>query len=218
MVIKRKDGNLYVLEGPNPIVKQQVSWDPEGLVFHNFSWDDITVANVSGRVSKKQETHETKVEHKVLQPTTEQPNLPESKPQESAPSPPTEDNRDFDLPYIKYKVLCYCLPATTKVHTDKLYGESWQRTTYGKKFVFPCVIIETSDISLQFWTSDPRRQIGEKSVIYPFSYEVHNKSTDSYDKVPYDEYRWWKVSERTEKEGGWLFSCIPSDTQPDFSD
>jgi hypothetical protein len=212
MVIRRKDGNLYVLEGPNPIVKDQVKWNPKGMVFHNFSWDESSYS-IGTKRSNPPDTKTTTTqvpraeEPEVSVTTTERPNVPEASP----------EPREFDLPYIKYKVLCYCLPAKVKTHVDKLYGESWQKVTYGEKFIFPCVVIESSDLSMQFWTSDPRQQVGEKSIIYPFSYEVHNKATDSYDKVPYDEYRWWRVSEKNEKEGGWLFACVPSETHPDFS-
>jgi hypothetical protein len=213
MTIRKKDGNIYVLEGPNPIVKTQVVWDPSGLVFHNFSWDEVTFSQVSTTARKKaDETPEV-----FIPTTTSAPIEPVESIKKEIDEVPSE-NREFDLPYIKYKVLCYCLPAKTKVHNDKLYGESWQRVTYDKKFIFPCVVIQSSDISFEFWTSDPRRQIEEKSIIYPFSYEVHNTATDSYDKVPYDEYRWWKVSGREEKEGGWLLSCVPSEAQPDFSE
>lgn len=219
MAIRRKDGNLYVLEGPNPIVKDQIAWDPNRLVFHNFSWDEITFSQASEQFRKKTEQSRkpTKQTTTTSEPISQKPeSISESL--ESEPEKTIDETKEFDLPYIKYKVLCYCLPATTKVHVDKLYGESWQRTTYGKKFVFPCVIIQSSDITLEFWTSDPRKQIQERSIIYPFSYEVHNTATDSYDKVPYDEYRWWKVSEAQEKEGGWLFGCVPSEDHPDFSD
>jgi hypothetical protein len=79
-------------------------------------------------------------------------------------------------------------------------------------------MISSTDLSIEFWTSDPKNQITEKSIIYPFSYEVHNQSTDNYDRVPYDEYRWWKVSSKERKEEGWLFRAVPSDVQPDFSE
>jgi hypothetical protein len=137
---------------------------------------------------------------------------------EDATQGSNEGERPFDLPYIKYKVLCHCLPARLEQRTDSLYGDSWARVKYGAKFVFPCVVTSSSDLSLEFWTSDPKEQVSEKSIVYPFAYEVHNKETESYDRVPYDDYRWWRVSSREKKEGGWLFAANPSDLQPDFSD
>lgn len=237
MAIRKKDGNLYILEGPNPLVAEQVAWNPDGLVFHNFSWDEITFSKISGAQGKyapreetvkyepagKVATREPKDEIVIRYPEEPAKKAPSQEPPAPTPepeSPPTatDEPREFDLPYIKYKVLCHCLPAKVKKHVDRLYGESWQKVTYGAKFVFPCVMVDSGDTEISFWTSDPREQIKDKSVIYPFSYEVHNTATDSYDRVPYDEYRWWKVSERESKEGGWLFRCVPSELQPDFSD
>lgn len=240
MAIRKKDGNLYILEGPNPLVAEQVAWNPDSLVFHNFSWDEITFSKIAGnqgkyapreetvkyepagQITKREPGGETvRYEPKegVVMPHPEESAKKESPEPAPTPEPPsTDEPREFDLPYIKYKVLCHCLPAKVKKHVDRLYGESWQKVTYGAKFVFPCVMVEAGDTEISFWTSDPREQIKEKSVVYPFSYEVHNTATDSYDRVPYDEYRWWKVSERESKEGGWLFRCVPSELQPDFSD
>ena len=219
MVIRKKDGNVYVLEGPNPMVDNQQHWDPNGLVFHNFSWDEIIYSRTPSKsrhttsVAVEEPPRKERIEpaQEIIEPRQEEVEIP-------AVESPAPTEREFDLPYIKYKVLCYCLPAETKVHVDKLYGESWQRVSYGKKFVFPCVVVESGDLSFEFWTSDPNNKVLERSIVYPFSYEVHNLSTDSYDRVPYDEYRWWKVSDRESKEGGWLFRCVPSETQPDFSD
>jgi len=216
MAIFTKDGKVYLVEGPNPLVEKQVSWDPSRLVFHNFEWDEIKDPRSSGRRRQpeppKTATHELKAEE-IEAPA---PDAPQKKPE---PEPQKEaDERQFDLPYIKYKVLCHCLPARLEQRKDSLYGESWGRVKYGGKFVFPCVVTSSSDLTLEFWTSDPRSQITERSIVYPFTYEVHNRETDAYDRVPYDDYRWWRVSSKEEKEGGWLFRANPSDFQPDFSD
>lgn len=223
MAIFTKDGKVYVVEGPNPLVKTQASWDPSKLVFHNFSWDDIT----------QEASRTTRQRIRRPEPPAPAPSIPvvevqrEEIPAEPAPPQPPaepaaeetdEGERPFDLPYIKYKVLCHCLPARLEQRTDSLYGDSWGRVKYGAKFVFPCVVTASSDLSLEFWTSDPRGQIAERSIVYPFSYEVHNRETDAYDRVPYDDYRWWRVLSKEQKEGGWVFTANPSDFQPDFSD
>lgn len=207
MAIFTKDGKVYIIEGPNPLVDKQVSWDPRKLVFHNFRWDDIMMS--SKKNAEKQTPKPRPVEVAAI-PT------PDDAAEISVEQEPKQ--REFDLPYIKYKVLCHCLPAKVQRKTDALYGESWVKVTYGTKFVFPCVVTSSSDLELEFWTSDPRGQVTERSVIYPFSYEVHNAETDSYDRVPYSEYRWWRVFHKEKKEGGWLLKATPSDFQPDFSD
>lgn len=229
MTILDKEGKVYTLVGPNPLVEKQTTWDPSKLVFHNFEWNEI---RTSGEQRRRKQTAEPK-ENAPEERREENPIL--EAPQKTAPEKPIveepkedarqekvleeqNDGREFDLPYIKYKVLSYCLPANVQKKSDSLYGESWSTLKYGNKFVFPCVMISSTDLSIEFWTSDPKKQITEKSIIYPFSYEVHNQSTDNYDRVPYDEYRWWKVSSKERKEEGWLFAAVPSDVQPDFSE
>lgn len=210
MAIFTKDGKQYTVQGPNPIVEKQVSWDKDKLLFHNFSWDDIRQSTIAPKSAPPRPKPIPKKE-------TIKQEEPPSEVEENE-NPPEENKRDFDFPTIKYRVLCHCLPARSESVADPLYGDTFTRIKYGTKFVFPCVVISSSDLSLEFWTSDPKEKVSEKSVIYPFSYEVFNADTSSYDKVPYDDYRWWKVSSKEPKEGGWSFSAIPSDFQPDFSD
>jgi hypothetical protein len=112
----------------------------------------------------------------------------------------------------------HCLPVEIRQSKDKFYGESWQKVKYGKKFIFPSIMISNNDLQMEFWTSDPKNQVSENSIIYPFSYEIYNQETESYDKVPFDEYRWWKVTRKEEKENGYLFTTMPSEDHPDFSD
>jgi hypothetical protein len=221
-MIFNKDGKVYILKGPNPLVDKQENWDSSKLVFHNFDWDDIRIksaAQVKKVKTDIKNIKETKIEEiKIEAPSSTQTPEPTKIPLKIEEPKQQEIEKSFDLPYIKYKVLSYCLPVILETRTDDFYGERWGRLKYGKKFVFPSVVISSTDFSIEFWTSDPNEQITEGSIIYPFSYEVHNQETESYDKVPYDEYRWWKVSEKEKKEeGGWLFKATPSETQPDFS-
>jgi hypothetical protein len=218
MTIFNKDGKVYVLREPNPLVKTQENWDKKALVFHNFEWDDIKFKNAAPAFDPKKPKEEKKESEKQVRPEPVKKQEPIIQ-EETEEKEQTQESQDriFDLPHLKYKVLSYCLPARIEKRKDSLYGEEWTRVKYDQKIIFPCIIIDSSDFSFEFWTSDPEQKITEKSIIYPFSYEVHNTSTNSYDKVPYDEYRWWKVSEKEQKEGGWLFRSIPSDTQPDFS-
>lgn len=230
MAIFNKDGKVYVLEGPNPLVEKQVSWDFSKLLFHNFNWDEVTSAEklprrpITSQVAaeqNKEPANEVFLSHNTKR--SEEEAVPAKKEmtssQDAAIEEPPPEPKEFDLPHIKHKVLSYCLPAKVHNKTDKFYGESWMRITYGEKIIFPSVMVESTDLQIQFWSSDPNGKITEKSVIYPFAYEIYNKETDSYDRVPYDEYRWWKISEKNKvEEGGWLFTAVPSDVQPDFSD
>lgn len=219
MAIFNKDGKVYILNGPNPLVKKQENWDRSKLVFHNFNWQDVKIKN-SSKPNKIKSDIETvkKTPINTPEPTSQISNKEKEQKENNKLENKETIEKSFDLPYIKYKVLSYCLPAILEERTDNFYGDSWTRIKYGNKFIFPSVIIDAADFSIEFWTSDPKEQITENSIIYPFTYEVHNQETNSYDKVPYDEYRWWKVTEKIKKEeGGWLFKAIPSESQPDFS-
>lgn len=222
MAIFNKDGKVYILEGPNPLVKKQATWDPSKLVFHNFEWSE-TVSKGHYRTERTKRAAVVKSESPVAPaPIAEQKTVSsheqDSHQENTNKSHDEETKSDFDLPHIKHKVLSYCLPANVQRKTDKFYGESWMKVTYGKKIIFPSVMTEVTDFGIEFWTSDPNDQITEKSIVYPFVYEVYNSETGSYDRVPYDEYRWWKISEKKKmEEGGWLFKAEPSDVQPDFS-
>ena len=223
MTIRKKDGNLYVLEGPNKLAKNQENWDINKLIFYNFSWEEIIYKNkmaptkapvqkepIEELDEEESETEETSDNNFEEVDSIKKQILEETKQEQSY------DSKDF--PILKYKVLMHCLPVKNKVHQDKFYGEQWETTTYGKKFIFPAVVLEIDDLRMEFWTSDPNNQIMEKSIVFPFAYEVYNQNTTSYDKVPFDEHRWWKVVEREKKEeGGWIFRNMPSQDQPDFS-
>jgi hypothetical protein len=219
MAISNKDGSVYVIKSPNPLVKEQEKWDSSKLVFHNFTWEEIR-SNAAPRMKRQEARTIPDPPSPIPEP------LPAPKPEayeredDKANEVPNkqQEEKTFDLPHIKYKVISHCLPAIVQKKKDSLYGESWERLSYGRKMVFPMIVVESNDFSFDFWTSDPNGQITERSIIYPFSYEVYNEETGSYDRVPYDEYRWWKVSSKERKEGGWLFKSVPSETQPDFSE
>ena len=221
MTIFNKDGKVYILKGPNPLVKTQENWDPSGLVFHNFNWEEIRIKNIAKSQKIKsdiKEVNEIKHTIKTIEITDEPKKHAEVELKTEQKTQPPLEEKSFDLPHIKYKVLAHCLPAIIEKRSDSFYGDSWERIKYGSKLIFPCIMINSTDFAIEFWTSDPENKITENSIVYPFSYEVYNQETDSYDRVPYDEYRWWKVTEKEKKEeGGWLFRAMPSEIQPDFS-
>lgn len=90
--------------------------------------------------------------------------------------------------------------------------------TKGKKFIFPLIVTGVDDFQFEFWSSDPNGSISRGTIIYPFAYEIYDKQSRTYSQVPYDEYRWWIVMEKTEDEIGYMFKSILSKDQPDFSD
>jgi len=240
MIIKKKDGNVYVIRGPNKLAEKQSSWESNSLVFHNFNWEKIhyqDFKNKNNKIEIKKENIKVveypkieipKIQEEYLEQKIEEPEIieeiPKTEPEVKEPEivqeiPKIEPEvQETNFPKIKYKVLMHCLPAEKINYKDEFYGDSWSRVRYGVKFIFPSIIIENSDLVLQFWTSDPNQQIKESSIVFPFCYEVYNENTSSYDRVPFDEHRWWKIIKKEEKTGGWLVEAIPSQETPDFSD
>jgi hypothetical protein len=222
MTIKNKDGSVYVLRGPNPIVKGQDFWQTTELIFHNFKWEDIiyskSIQKNNEKIVVKEKIETTPLQEKMPITPYDVETKNQNEKQDCDNDNITNENLAYEMPLIKHKVLSYCLPAVVKNYKDNFYGESWSKIKYGKKFIFPFVMIENQDLFIQFWTSDPNKQITEKSIIYPFSYEIYNFNSSTYDRVPYDEYRWWQISKKEFKDGGWLFEATPSKDQPDFSD
>ena len=208
MPLKTKDGNAYRLRGPNKLSKTQALIDQKQLVFHNCDWEEIRF--VEGRPVVEKPPEPVRIE---------QPNKPIYL-EQPKPAPPAKESEAevFEVPRLNCKTMFHCLPAYHTSHQDDFYGSSWQRLKYGTKFVFPGVMLEKHDLAISLWTTDPNQQITEQSVIFPFAYEIWNKQTQRYDRVPYDEYRWWRVVSIEDKDGGKIYTAAPSDLQPDFSD
>lgn len=225
MTIIKKDGNVYTISGPNKLAKNQVSWDIKKLIFHNFDWKEEKFAQKEiakkrpklGEEIKKPDFIE-KIDPIQIDPIQEIKKDDEIKKEKLEEIKNDDIIQDFELPFIKYKVLMHCLPAVNKKYTDTLYGEKWSKTQYKEKFIFPSVLMSNTDLVMEFWSTDPNKKINENSIVFPFAYEIYNQDTSSYDRVPFDEHRWWSVSSREKKETGWLFRCVPSSNHPDFSD
>ena len=223
MTIKQKNGNVYTLQGPNKLAENQTKWDFSKLIFHNFNWDEIKFGNKE--IDKKipqdniQLNFEPEIdESKITYIDKEELKVEESKNQEiKLEESKNEEQLTFNMPFLKNKVLMKCLPAKIEIKKDQLYGESWIKINYSSKIIFPTVLITNSDLILEFWTNDPNELISEHSIVYPFQYETYNNTTQSYDRVPFDDRRWWKINKKEKKDMGWLFTAIPSQDQPDFS-
>lgn len=243
MAIKNKDGSVYKLREPNKLGKTQDNIDDKQLKFHNFTWEEIHAGGVGSVVRQHSDFGKIKNAGNVLvvAPTTEkvvsrpkpiekvepvfkeEPAIPESesveeKPQDEFVAVKEEETPRYDIPHLKHKTMFHCLPAIQTSSSDDFYGDSWTRLQYGEKFIFPGVMLEKTDLAIQFWTTDPRQQVVERSVIYAFAYETWDTDTNRYHRVPYTEYRWWRVTGIEKKDGGFLFTAVPSDFQPDFSD
>jgi hypothetical protein len=141
MVIKNKDGSVYRLSSPNPLVKNQEKWEKNNIILHNLNWEQ--------KIIELNEPEEIIIEEKKEEIKKE-----EIKPKENKPE-------------LKNVVLMHCLPAIIKITKDDLYNETRSKINYGEKFTFEGVVIERGDFSIQFWTNI---DLAKNSIIYPTKY------------------------------------------------
>ena len=201
MALRNKDGSIYQLQKPNPMMKYQNIWDNEKLILHNMKWesekaeDKTEVQPIKSDIQVKdnfiQELKETKQEEEKK---------PEEEPVFERKTVVAEDTKRIEeekKPEIE-KVFVHCLPATIRTKTDELYGETYQTIQYGVPTSFEAVVLEELDLTYSIWTDTD--QITAGSVLFP---KTNNK-------------RWWKVKNKTPKANGWIINCVLSDYQPSF--
>jgi len=210
-MIKNKDGTSYTLSKPNKLAATQLRWDLERMIFHNWHWEEIfqeKLEDIAEIIESEREKEDFQAETIAIIDE-----MPEPKPEpiiaidkkESEPEPKIQE----ELPELKNVILFHCLPARVKQTYDDLYGENIEKVEYGKKFIFPGIILANVDLMMRFWTSDPHSQIGKQSIVFPYRYK---------DGPKLKEFRWWRITQKIPKEVGFIFEGIPSSFQPDFSD
>lgn len=212
MSIKDKDGNVYKLRGPNPLVKNRNDWDKNKITLINFK-------------KIKEEIFEDKKKN-IKKPIDIAEDLslfqgPEPSKNISAQDfiekiaepeqPPKEDKKEFKIninvderaarALLERGVEYYCSPVIGhKEIVDELYGTSYKTPKYGTKFLFDAIIVDQSDLQLQIWCV---KDISKDSVIYR--------------KNQQGGERWWRISDTESKSGGYLCLASISDVNPDFS-
>ena len=206
MVIRNSDGSIFKLNGPNPVMKSQKTWN--GFILHNMDWNPYVFGE--GKIEKKDKNNVDNYKDSFLdeleksqspQPAIPQPTAPQPAiPQPTAPQPaipqPTAPQNGIKIP----KILCYCLPAKEEKKTDFLYDEVYKSISYDEPFILEIVITEETDVSFECWTTVDKVDVG--SILYP-----KNKMK-----------RWWKVTSRSYKTGGYLLKATISQYQPSFDD
>jgi len=222
MAIKNKEGKVYKLRGPNPIMKDQNKWDIDKLKFENMGWNSEIVTDERNPIQKfKTDFNVVDIGEELGLVEAPEASTAVVKPQEfikevqeepvAVPEPveakPEEDqvvlNVDPQLAKIikERGVEYYCAPVIgKKEHVDDLYDNSYFTVQYGTKFVFDAVVVEESDLELQFWCVRP---VTVDSIVFR--------------KVKMKGQRWWRIVDIEPKTGGYLCRAITSDTNPDFS-
>lgn len=198
MALKNKDGSVYKLQKPNPVMKEQSLWANEKFILHNMKW--------VGEVAEDK-TEINPIQSDLVIQDNFVDELAESKPEEKKEEPVFErkvvtapDVRKIEEekhPEIQ-KIFVHCLPAIIRTKTDDLYGETYQTIQYEKPTSFEAVVLTETDLNYEIWTDTD--SIGLGSVLFP---KTGNK-------------RWWRVKSKNQKANGWVLICILSDFQPSF--
>lgn len=195
MPLRTKEGHIYKLAGPNPVMREQKLWGD--YVVHNMKWksenavDETEVSPIQSDFQVKEDfvselartkPDETRV---IEQPLTEKVEVKQEK-------------KDLSSVSGIEKTFIHCLPMVLTTKVDPVYGDKHQSLSPEKPFSFEGVLIEESDFHIQYWASI---KVEPGSVLYPKSMSK----------------RWWRVQEVEPKAGGWLLTAMPSDFQPYFT-
>jgi len=190
MVIRNKDGSIYKLTTNNPLTFNQ-EW--KNVILYNCTWKGEIVKDVKATPIQKLpkiEVREVEIEeqHDDVQTIC---NL---------------SREGMTEKIIKNIVRVHCLPAEVKEEVDPLYEEVRENIVYGEKMAFEAIVVEREDLIIKLWTN---YKSSKDSIIFPSVFVKGN--------IKFGDYRWWRIQEQEEKEGGFLITAIPSDVQPDFS-
>jgi hypothetical protein len=217
MAIRDRDGKVYKLRGPNPLMKDQSEWDRSKTKLINLSWGSEVVEDARNPIREFEENLVSIDKELGLKPNKEVATVispkqfieelqelpePEPVPEPVKPEPPTINVEPQVARLLKEKgVVYYCAPVIgIRKQVDDLYGTVYERKEYGDKFLFDAIIVAESDLQIQFWCVKP---VTVNSVVYR--------------KIKEGGERWWRINELEPKSGGYLVRAIPSDSNPDFS-
>jgi len=205
MTLRNKDGTVYKLASPNPVMKTQEIW--EGFKVHNMQWDGETAkdTNQVAPLASDFDVRDTflsaldkaKADIKVSEAKTEVPQPQVERKPIVQPDLQKEEFRASTDNGIE-KTFIHCLPAALRTRKDSLYGDSYTTVQYGKPTSFEGVILNQQDLFIEIWTDTDAINAG--SILFP--------------KQGYK--RWWRLQSKEQKGGGWVLSATPSDYQPSF--
>lgn len=216
MAIKDKDGNVYILRGPNPLVKDRNDWDQSKVQLINVGeWQPIVVEDQKSSIKEFQENvidiseelnlFEGPEPTKIIPPQDFIEEITEQKPEVEIRSEKTEFVINVDPKLARALkergVQYFCAPVIGEnKFEDDLYGSTYSTFKYGDKFLFDAIIVAQSDLQLQFWCV---KEIFNNSIVYR--------------KHQHGGERWWRITAVEQKTGGYMCLASVSDTNPDFT-
>lgn len=218
MVIKNKDGSVFKLRGPNPVMKSQKKWNVDKLKFINMSQKADIVEDKRNPVEQFKENHnvlnigeelglvENQEETSIISgkdflKNATQSEEPEIEVEIEEPKPTLDVDPSIARILKERGAEYWCAPVVgEKEYTDDLYGETHKTYQYGDSYIFDAILIDESDLELHIWCT---RKITIGSIIYK--------------KVKQGGERWWRINNVEPKTGGYLARAVVSDSNPSFS-
>ena len=228
MTIKNKDGSVYKVRGPNPLMKEQDVW--KDFTVHNMNFDPETLQNsvttakktkkldIGNTITVKSEKTEIPLptippppkkaiieeEIKIIQ--NDPFELPDFNVPDPTPQPKAEENDEQVLKpttindkLVNYpKDIMFCMLAEVKERVDPLYQEKQVKISYVKTFLFENIIVSDTDMNMVFWSH--LDFITKSSIVYPKN----------------NTRRWWKVDKIKKAPEGMFFLCVPTEVTPNF--
>jgi hypothetical protein len=200
MTLYNKDGTVYKLAGPNPMMNDQKLWGDYQV--HNMKWEDEKSEDETALVPAHSDFEVRDGFLSALEKAKDDIRVVESPPaaEETERRPvvqPDLHREELQATSEIEKTFIYCLPAKIRERRDSLYGDVYKTVQYGTPTSFEGVILEQSDLTIEVWTD---AEIGVGSILYP---KAGTK-------------RWWRVQEKVAQAGGWVITAMPSDYQPSF--
>lgn len=208
MTLYNKDGSVFKLSGPNPVMKDQEIWGD--FLTHNLQWKPEISEDKTVMKSHESDFYVKESFLDALEAAKEAAKEAVKEDIKVTESSQTIVKEELRTPVVRHdsendvvkeeieKTFIHCLPAIIRERKDALYGEFYKTIQYGSPFSFEAVVVSHTDFTYEIWTDTDK--VGKGSILYP--------------KTGYK--RWWRVQEKNQKGSGWLLTSIPSDYQPSF--
>jgi hypothetical protein len=199
MVIHKKDGSVFKLNGPNEIMFTQESWS--AFKTHNLS--NLSNCKMESNIphvilGKKKIVEEIKTIEPIKEEIVEEEIIIEETPEEIVVEEVVEYKKKINEFDSFKKTIMHCALAKKVEVKDDLYGETALKVKFIDKFTFESIVMNKNDFVLIFWTKLDNLTIG--SVLYPQD----------------DSKRWWEVREIEDVPGGHKITCCITRNTPAF--
>ncbi len=169
MVIYRKDGSVFTLKRPNPLVVEQNLWDGEKIILHNLDNNKEEV------IKKEVYVKPISVVEKYVEPEIIKEPIIQKE----------EIKSEIKLPKLIKTPVHYLLAEINTYH-DELYKETRNSITYKIKGSCEIAIINNEDLRMTFWTEN---KLTLNTIVYvprDTRWWKINKIAELYECIPSD--------------------------------